>query len=81
LDPLHLRLWGAIHPFLRRVLVPVAREIRKGCIIIISKVKPLLMPPLVGRNPLLGDVLVGPGITELECIATNIHRGRTPLLR
>jgi hypothetical protein len=40
----------------------------------ISKVKPLLVPPLIGRNPLHGDVLIGPGIMELEHIATDIHR-------
>jgi hypothetical protein len=65
---------GGVHPFLGHVLVPVAREIRKGRIIVISKVKPLLVPPLVGRNPLHGDVLIGPGITELEHIVTDIHR-------
>jgi hypothetical protein len=40
----------------------------------ISEIKALLMPPLVGRNPLHGDVLIRPGIMELECIATNIHQ-------
>jgi hypothetical protein len=47
----------------------------------ILEVKPLLVPPLVGRNPLHWDVLIGPGITELESIATVIHRQRTPLLQ
>jgi hypothetical protein len=40
----------------------------------ISDVKQLLVPPLVGRNPLHGDVLIGLGITELEHTATDIHR-------
>jgi hypothetical protein len=74
LDPLHLQLRGAIHSFLRRVLVPVAHEIGKGRVIVISKVKPLLVPPLVGTNPLHGDVLIGLGITELEHTATDIHQ-------
>jgi hypothetical protein len=47
----------------------------------IFEVEPLLVPPLVGRNPLHGDILIGPGITELKHTATNIHRRRTPLLR
>jgi hypothetical protein len=73
LDPLHLWLRGAIHPFLRRILVPTAHKIGKGCVIMIYKVKPLMMPPLVGRNPLHGDVLIGPRIAELERTATDIH--------
>jgi hypothetical protein len=62
-----------VDPFLERVLVPVAREVGKGHVIVISEVEPLLVPPLVGRNPLHGDVLIGLGITELEHKATDIH--------
>jgi hypothetical protein len=65
--------YEGVHPFLGCVLVSAARESRKGRVIVISKVKPLLVPPLVGRNPLLGDVLIGLGITKLERTATNIH--------
>jgi hypothetical protein len=81
LDPLHLWLRGAVHPFLGHVLVPTTRKIRKERVIMISEVKSLLMPPLVGRNPLHGYVLIGPGIVELECTTTDIHRRRAPLLR
>jgi hypothetical protein len=52
----------------------MTRKIGKGRVIMIFEVKSLLMPPLVGRNPLHGDVLIGPGIAELECTATDIHR-------
>jgi hypothetical protein len=48
---------------------------------VISEVEPLLVPPLVGRNPLHGDILIEPGITELERTTTDTHRQRTPLLR
>jgi hypothetical protein len=54
LDPLHLQLWGAVHSFLGRILVPASREIGKGHVIVISEVKPLLVPLLVGRNPFMG---------------------------
>jgi hypothetical protein len=50
-----------------------AHEIRKGRVIMIFEVKPLLVPPLVGRNPLHWDVHIGPRITELECTAIVIH--------
>jgi hypothetical protein len=52
----------------------MAFEIRKGRIIVISEVEPLLVPPLVERNPLHGDVLIGLGIMKLERTATDIHQ-------
>jgi hypothetical protein len=58
--------------------MPADGEIRKGRVIVISEIKALLMTPLVGRNPLHGDVLIRPGITELECTVTDIHQRRTP---
>jgi hypothetical protein len=73
--------YGGVHPFLGCVLVSVARETGKGRVTMISKVKPLLVPSLVGRNPLHGDVLIGLGIMKLEHTTTNIHWRRTPLLR
>jgi hypothetical protein len=53
---------------------------RQGRVGVAPEVEPLMVPPLIGRHPLHGDVLVGTILVELDRTATDVHRHHLALL-